>query len=636
MAATLCPLLQVIQQEDMCSYENWALRLVNGESRCDGRVEVYSHGSWGGVQDTVWDQNVANVVCRQLGCGYASEIYNSSKYGESDGGSWVHVVQCHGHESQLQDCRISNTLNSSDIEGSSIGVLCSDHFQLRLSDGGSPCAGRVEIYYNGIWGSVCDDSWDVVDADVVCKQLGCGKALDMTLPSSSGPGSGHIWWKDVKCFGNESFLWECPSVPLGHQDDCSHKEDVRIMCSGHKELRLVNGKHRCEGRVEVFYNGTWGTVCSDTLDSHVAKVICKQLHCGAFQYVEYDAQSFGAGTGTIWLDEMECLSHESTLWQCHTDPWGQHDCQHREDAGVVCSESKVTKEQSLSSTYCHQQLDTQDSVLLHGGSSNCSGRVEIMCDKRWGTLCGNSWDITDANVVCRELGCGFARSARDEAALSQEKDVIWQNDVKCKGREFSLLDCLSAAPAKSKCNHKEIASVMCSGSELVTVSPSPPPAGQESPSISMPVVVCSSLGVLLICELIALLVVMQRKLQMKELYLGGRGSRLGLYQGIYEEIENIPPCKRTDHKHGPVIYASIDSLNRIEYYTSHNLTDYNPGSENLEVKSNSIPGRIRGEYDDVETEDAECHDGKLQLDSDPDEPLTLTDDDSGLCSLGRF
>ncbi|XP_067881194.1 antigen WC1.1-like, partial [Heterodontus francisci] len=199
-----------------------------------------------------------------------------------------------------------------------VGVLCSDHVQLRLSDGGSPCTGRVEIYYNGTWGSVCDDSWDLADADVVCKQLGCGKALDLALPASCGPGSGPVWLDELTCSGNESFLWECPSTSWGNHD-CSHKEDVRIMCSEHKELRMVNGKHRCEGRVEVFYNGTWGTVCSDTLVERVAEVICKQLQCGPHSYIDYYAQSFGEGSGPIWLDGMECISHESFLWQCQTE-----------------------------------------------------------------------------------------------------------------------------------------------------------------------------------------------------------------------------------------------------------------------------------------------------------------------------
>ncbi|XP_078391065.1 scavenger receptor cysteine-rich type 1 protein M130-like [Cetorhinus maximus] len=222
--------------------------------------------------------------------------------------------------------------------------------QIRLSDGGSPCAGRVEVYYNGIWGSVFDDSWDVANAHVACKQLGCGNALEMTLPDSCRPGSGPVWLDEINCSGNESFLWDCPSAPWS-KHVCSHKEDVRIMCSEHKELRLVNGMHRCEGRVEVFYNGTWGTVCSESLDSHDAEVICKQLQCGHLASIDYYARLFGEGSGPIWLDEVECMSHESTIWQCQTDPWGKHNCHHREDAGVVCSGGNLAKERAHSANH---------------------------------------------------------------------------------------------------------------------------------------------------------------------------------------------------------------------------------------------------------------------------------------------
>ncbi|XP_067881798.1 deleted in malignant brain tumors 1 protein-like [Heterodontus francisci] len=318
----------------ICTDENWSLRLTNGGSWCDGRVEIYHNGSWGRLQDRHWTLNDANVVCTQLGCGEATAAYNESKDGESEGPVWVNDVQCEGNELQLQNCSLF-TLNSSLTDSMDVGVLCSDHVQLRLADGGSPCTGRVELYYNGTWGSVCDDSWDLADADVVCKQLGCGKALDLALPASCGPGSGPVWLDELKCSSNESFLWECPSASWGNHD-CSHKEDVRIMCSEHKELRLVNGKHRCEGRVEVFYNGTWGTVCSDTLDGPDAEVICKQLQCGPLSSIDYYAQSFGEGSGPIWLDGMECISHESFLWQCQKEPWGKHNCEHREDAGVVC------------------------------------------------------------------------------------------------------------------------------------------------------------------------------------------------------------------------------------------------------------------------------------------------------------
>uniref|UniRef100_A0A8C9QU21 SRCR domain-containing protein n=1 Tax=Spermophilus dauricus TaxID=99837 RepID=A0A8C9QU21_SPEDA len=110
-------------------------------------------------------------------------------------------------------------------------LLASLHSVLRLVDGGSHCAGRVEILQQGSWGSICDDSWDLSDAHVVCRQLGCGVALEATVSAHFGEGSGPIWLDELNCTGEEAHVWQCPSQGWG-QHDCSHKEDAGVICSG--------------------------------------------------------------------------------------------------------------------------------------------------------------------------------------------------------------------------------------------------------------------------------------------------------------------------------------------------------------------------------------------------------------------
>ncbi|XP_016326326.1 antigen WC1.1-like, partial [Sinocyclocheilus anshuiensis] len=107
---------------------------------------------------------------------------------------------------------------------------CSDHVPLRLSGGEGWCSGRLEVYHNAVWGSVCDDQWDISDAQVVCRQLGCGAALRADGNSVFGAGEGVVWLNRVECRGNEIHLWDCP-LSLKNHTDCSHKEHAGLTCA---------------------------------------------------------------------------------------------------------------------------------------------------------------------------------------------------------------------------------------------------------------------------------------------------------------------------------------------------------------------------------------------------------------------
>ena len=104
------------------------------------------------------------------------------------------------------------------------------HFTaVRLVDGSSSNEGRVEVYFNGQWGTVCDDEWNEKKVQIVCIQLGLGST---GIPESFAAGTGKILLNNLICIENDTILASCGHYGIGITVGCDHNDDVGVKCFG--------------------------------------------------------------------------------------------------------------------------------------------------------------------------------------------------------------------------------------------------------------------------------------------------------------------------------------------------------------------------------------------------------------------
>ncbi|XP_049595983.1 lysyl oxidase homolog 3B isoform X2 [Syngnathus scovelli] len=364
--------------------------------------------------------------------------------------------------------------------------------------------GRVELFYKGEWGTVCDDDFSIANANVLCRQLGFVEATGWTHSAKYGKGQGKIWLDNVQCGGGESSISACKSRGWGNSD-CTHDEDAGVVCKDERipgfvdanvieaqvdenkleEVRLravvAAAKKRLpitEGVLEIKYKDGWAQVCDAGWTAKNTRVVCGML--GFPQERKFNknfyrqtakAKSKQSNPGPrLFLERQRnvyrvhsvaCAGTEVHLAACPMEFNGPNTtalCRGGSPVVVSCAPGLLFMQHHGA---LKKKTKTSSTVRLKGGARLGEGRVEVLKSGEWGSVCDDRWDLQSASVVCRELGFGSAKEAMTGGRMGQGVGPIYMNEVKCSGLERSIWNCPFKNITSEDCQHTEDAAVRC-------------------------------------------------------------------------------------------------------------------------------------------------------------------------------
>ncbi len=351
-----------------------------------------------------------------------------------------------------EECDDGNTATN---DGCSASCQVEDNFYLpvRLVGGEGTNEGRLEVYFEGDWEQVCDDIYTTAQqhalANLLCTQLGYTGTGHTFTSSYADSGNDVFLMDDVQCTGTETNLAQCPFKGWW-QENCSSYETVGIACApADGDVRLVNGPSGMEGKMEVYHDGTWADVCDDviwyTTNDYGTRVFCNQMGYKYGGFLQYTY----TGTGTFHLDNVSCAGTEARLADCSHNDWGDHDCSASEASGAWC------------------EVWQEGDIRMVGGPGLNEGRVEILHNNVWGSICDDGMEsgatdgVNFTSVACTELGFNTTGSIDAYPSNYPGTDPIWLDEVSCTGSEATVSVCPADAWGEHDCSHNEDTVLVC-------------------------------------------------------------------------------------------------------------------------------------------------------------------------------
>ncbi|XP_019856293.1 PREDICTED: neurotrypsin-like [Amphimedon queenslandica] len=252
-----------------------------------------------------------------------------------------------------------------------------------------PSAGIVQIYYYRAntsdmgWGNICDNikdsnddlSFNINDASVICNQLGYSGALKFDTTTSFGTDSLPAVIYDVNCTTNKYLtLRQCAFKTSNASFVCEDSDDVYVECNTTRiwsrpyagQIRVQGSDYSNFGRLEVYCNGQWGTVCEDTFTEIDARVACRQLGYSTVQSFEGSGNHlYGPSSQPVWLNDVRCHSSHKCISYCQICPRSSrnHYCNYNEVVILGCEFNRNAIQSSNTLSTC-QNANSAAAILV--------------------------------------------------------------------------------------------------------------------------------------------------------------------------------------------------------------------------------------------------------------------------------